>query len=288
MQNNTAISKIMIILWHWKELNQRRDSSDIISVENSSFKKIIRIDETVGKEQANCIEDIIFEHCHQYHKNDELIIFYHEGSITKKQVANIKNLLKEKKAIPEVKLLAFGGGNCYLYYKPKLDTGLIDRSNSFPMGKKTKKWTDPLTGEKKRAKISIVNNQADGTYKVQEKYFDQVWKYYHVEPKKKIFEFKEHLFIYLIGNQSTTPQHLKKVLQEHHTLKPLFDDFLSLSWKNRPLSDLYGAEQLEELDNQYTAINRLIEHRPLEGNYLTVLRNHFKTLLIQMPEKIYE
>lgn len=287
--------KIMIILWHWKELknaetNPEAPRWDEISILNEDGCKIIRIDDALMSDSPESIKSLIVQQIKRFGPTDKVMVFLHDTSIHKEYIQSLEHETKaiEKTERPALKFVEFGGGKVFIYFNPARNSGLLGYSN-FPTGKVLYRWKDRETEDNHREKCSIV--EFDGnSYKVKSEYFQNVWAYYSHRPKERLFELKENLYIHLLGNKNLKLEEgltlLDILKKNNHWLEKEIRNLIDRSiWQDK-IREFYQSEA-PSITTSYRALADFIEVTPFESDYLKRMRAKFDDLLQEMSEKIY-
>jgi hypothetical protein len=278
----TLQNAVMIILWHWDALKEKDGIlSDKVDIENAQSCAIVRIDDSGSKD--NIVKHIKKQLYIASGNNSKVLLLMHNNSLDRERFRKIEKLY------PNANIDYFGGGKDYIYYNPVTDTGLLNEFNSF-IENSLLKWEDPHTGEKKREfrNIVIPSDKSSDSFLIPYKYFHAVWQYYITQPKRKAFELKEKLFIYLVGNQFSEleKRELPVLLQQDQSgLGAFLSSFLDTTINTGSISEIYGKDDVVKA---YQALHDFIKTTAVGSkNYLQQLRGHFSDLLQVMPEKIY-
>lgn len=281
-------SRVLIILWKWKELKDKDLPHDEIGISNDENAKIIRVNE--AKKEAF---SAIFQEIGTKLKGTKcnIILKIHSSAlrpmdwekITIDFPSDVKSILPEP--------IFFSGGENYIYYQSKYDAGLLDQDQGFAINEFVF-HQDPDSGKEIRKQMSIVDREDDTqSYTVKKNYFDAVWHYYQYKPKQRFFELKENLFIHLIGCNAT--QHCVGVKlsdflanQDHFLSAELSDLSNKERWSTR-LADFYQEKKLDNIIKHYHNWVDFINTRTFDETYLLDLRGQFANLLTEIPETIY-
>lgn len=287
MKENLTPKKKMIILWHWKELRDKKTPSDKIGITDAPYSEIIRINDGFFHNRAKDLEHLLMDLLGKLETEDQAIVFLHETSFLKDHYDKIIPKIHGIGSPNSIKLRKFGGGKSFIYYNPVTETGLLQQRAGFPNGKAIMQWTTE-DGEARRERPNIIQHFGD-EFKIKKNNFDAVWYYYLHQPKKKIFEFVEDLIPHLIGEDAEDKWRDHRVPDVIKTT-PLIAPYSEISdkdyWKQCIL-DTYG-HQFSNVWKAYENMIDFIEGEPINTNYLENLRDKFDRLIKVMPEKIYE
>lgn len=166
--------KKLCIIWKWVDLKNSKLFYQNIQVEDCNHL-IFQIHEN----KLDSVEEWINGFCTNVLNpgKDELMILCHDLVSDKK--SKIEFMVKKCEERCSTLFFNFGGGNDFIYYNPKKETGLLSQSGDFQ--------DNYVLG--KEGIISVFNNE-----KILFDSFDKVWDYYSAN------KFKSTIFIYLYEN----------------------------------------------------------------------------------------
>lgn len=278
--------KIMIILWHWEELNKKETFYDTIDIDGDDWCKIVRVDDSVLDEEKK--SEILKQIADWSAQASEILLMLHATSATPEYYTQLETDCKSKKLNNStIKISYFGGGKSYIYYKAQSDSGFLNAPTDNFTINRYYDWTDPTTGEYHQKKTTVINPDNNKLYK---KYFDSVWNYYTYEIKRITFELKENLFIYLVGQLSNNDKNNNHALwnlleAEKYWLHERLAYFCNTELHETRIYDIYNNKGTVEY---YKSVVQFIRDEPVNSNgYLQELRTKFADLLQAMPELIY-
>lgn len=196
--------KVLAILWHWDPLKEKKLPFDTINIEEDEESLICRIQhgralEAMEADMVRCTEKV--------RHNGKFLIMIHRESLDAETHQELKNNIE--RAMPPGAYFdwkVFGGGSDYIYYDCKQDSGLLNQEGDFVIDDSYEYYSDD--GEiVERLACVVVHNNEDMNL-VKKNYFEQVWRYYHHEFKRKIYELERDLFLYFAP--FTDPEYGKK------------------------------------------------------------------------------
>lgn len=271
----------MLVLWKWDELRIKDLSHDFVPVKDTPDSVLIRISDE-KKDQLDKIVQNTQEAAFNYlgkNKNANLLLLIHRSSLTRELH---KKILPDW---PQKKIVTFGGGNDYLYYKYETDTGLINQTGNLVEGDIFLEYIieDGRSRPKKR-RASILDTDASGNKSIIPRYFDQVWAYYTHECKKLIYEFKEELYIHFAGFRAGENIPLSDLLNDKKKLKRQFD-LLCSPYLSEKISVLY--QRNSEVIAKFSELTAFLATEKWSPDFLKLARKKFTHVLNAMPEKIY-
>lgn len=275
----TTTPRILIMLWKWKELQEKNVPYDEIFVSDDQYASIVRVNE----EKRESFPEI-FTHIIKNKLVNSVMLMFHLSAIDKKQWQSISSKLDQeyrKKIVTSP--IFFGGAKNFIYYDCDRDSGLINEHGGFAINQLC-----PFlgaTGQIQRVRVSVVEYPEHNTafYTIQKKYFDKVWNYYTFRTKQVTFELHEDLFIYLVGLESSKAVSLIELLKEEKNgLKERVISFCEDGEEQvgiRPNQKIYEPYQDLVTFLQTASTN--------QDGYLLRLRELFANFFNAMPEKIY-
>lgn len=281
-------SRVLIILWKWKELKDKDLAYDEIGISNDENAKIIRVNEAKKDSLSDIFQKI--GSALKLSKCDVILKLHSSAlrpvdweKITIDFSSDVKSIFPEP--------VFFSGGETYIYYQSKYDAGLLDQDQGFAIDEFVF-HQDPDSGKEIRQQMSVVDWEDDRqSYTVKKNYFDAVWYYYQYQPKQRFFELKENLFIHLIGCNAT--QHCAGVklsdflANQNHFLSAELLDLSNKAWWSTRLADFYQEKELDNIIKYYYSWVDFINERTFDENYLINLRGQFANLLTAIPKPIY-
>lgn len=273
--------RAMLILWKWDELREKALSHDLVPVKDTPDDVLIRISDD-QKDQPDQLIQAIQEVALNQLKNNketELLLLIHRSALSRAFHPKILPDWPQKKIVP------FGGGYNYLYYKYETDTGLVNQTGKLVDGDVFIEHIikDGRSRPKKR-RASILDTDASGNKSIIPRYFDQVWAYYTHECKKLIYEFKEELYIHFAGFRTDVNVPLTELLKGKKDLKRQFN-LLCSPYLSEKISVLY--QRNSEVIAKFSELTAFLATEKWSPDYLKLARKKFTHVLNAMPEKIY-
>lgn len=271
----------MLILWKWDELKKKSVSHDIVPVSNSFDDILIRISDTQKDQPAQMarnIQKIALNHLGN-DKNVELLLLVHRSALGKEFHNGLLSDWLQSKVV------SFGGGDNYLYYKYETDTGLVNQTGNLVYGDLYMKHIIK-DGKRRpqRKSASVLVKDDSGNKSIIPKYFNQVWDYYTYECKKLIYEFKEELYIRFAGIEAGEEMPLEELLDGKEGLKHRLEHLCSPALSEK-ISVIYKENQ--EVITKFNELAQFLATENWSSNYLKRAREKFTHVLNAMPEKIY-
>ena len=122
-------SRILAILWHWDPLREKKRPFDTVNIQGDGESLVCRLQhgrsmEATGKDMAHCAE--------MAGPGGNLLMMVHRDSLNAATYQELKSIIE--KALPEGATFdwkVFGGGDDYIYYDSKRDTGLLNQESDF-------------------------------------------------------------------------------------------------------------------------------------------------------------
>lgn len=299
--------RVLAILWHWDPLREKRRSFDTLTIQETSKSLVCRLQhgrhiQVINKDMARC--------ANMTAPGGKLLMMIHRDSLNTETYQELKNTIE--RTLPEGASFdwkVFSGGDDYIYYDGKRDTGLLNQEGDFVIDDSYEYFINDGARQERLAAVAVLNRKNEPTLK--KKYFEQVWCYYHYEYKKKIYELERDLLLYFAP--FTDPEYIdrdrafadymkaneplvlrlknfvEKNTYEEKITKPIHGTHLFSYWPEN-LKAAYGPQALEAYENLKQSIyniflnNIRVEFRPHIA--LLQIRQQFVQLRSFMPEKI--
>lgn len=292
----------MLILWHWSQIQEKNgekntdDLADSIAVAQKSINEVCQREIIILDEGDRVPKKIIFNipPLIARSKDDPIkpqyLIFLHKDSLDRRGFTELENeLVKAGLGKDQFKLISFGGGDHFIYYKKLTDTGLLDQFGGFMDGD-CKNINDENDNWDFRSVWTKPTNTDRQVIKAEA--FDQVWNYYNSRCKKLLYEFQEQLLTYFITIEKFPQEEVKLsafLEQNDPQLKEELDKICSEEENMaEQVRQIYGTKTISNYyDELVNYIRATSFNSTNEKNYLYELRHKFHKLLQEMPESVY-
>jgi hypothetical protein len=276
--------KIIGILWHWDPLTEQGLSYDerLVRQSSGSMLALVQHLRPFKDIKADFIQSVA-----QLGSGGKFIGLIHRDSLSvdlhRELYLSIQNSLPDNAHYQQE---VFGGGNDYLYYDVRMDTGLLNQEGDL-VNQDSYEYYVEEDGEKViKSRIASVVIDQSGDIQVEKRYFDQVWTYYQLHAQQLLVDCRNELLAFLAIHREEyeNSRNLNALLDNKQPLllekleaitgEQITREKLKLIYNNQP-------NVLSAYDN----LEKLLTTVPTEGHdKIEVLRKGFDQLIKTMPE----
>ncbi|MEM9918260.1 MAG: hypothetical protein AAF990_09210 [Bacteroidota bacterium] len=254
----SAKTKVMIIVWKWKELTDRMDLVYVEGTESDEERhKVIRVNMTDSEK----VKMLLLDLADQYKESDVFIFLHrsHPHNFTDDFIEDLTSIVLDRQQENQLiknkfKCFLIGGGQDYIYFCTK-EEGILDEVGYFMDDPEYELMVKDEFGKEKKLQegVAVVTRKFH-RLEVKRVYFNQVWYYYSTEFKKKLEALHIDLMSHLVDLENSNGSanlRSKDILAKLEQEEQQADSKL-LRIRIRSLLNVYDLHEMDLLPiNQY-------------------------------------